>query len=419
MSQGCHVLNGAVTEASTRAFERADLLVVECFAGVADEGLREARELRRRRPQARIFILASESSEELAIEAVRLAAQDYWRSPVNESMVAEAVASCAEAGAAVGPASPIIGESAGMRIIKTFIGNAAASSSSVLILGESGTGKELVAEEVHRLSSRRHRPFVCINCAAIPDGLLESELFGYEKGAFTGAASSRDGKMLQGQGGTVFFDEIGDMTLQAQAKILRAIESREISPLGGHRGTKLDIRIIAATNRDLEAMVHAGTFRSDLYFRLNVARISLPPLRERRSDIPLLLEHLLPRYNRTFHARVRAFGPAALARLMTHSWPGNVRELKNVLEISFLSLAAGVEVIEHLPEQVLSMWRKLEGVPDDERERLLSALMSTRWNVSEAARKLHWSRMTMYRRLAKYQISPERSAPPGRRAATS
>jgi two-component system response regulator HydG/two-component system response regulator AtoC len=304
----------------------------------------------------------------------------------------------------------MVGESPAMRRIKSFLPTLAASDSNVLILGETGTGKELIAEQIHASGPRRKAPFVCINSAAIPDTLIESELFGYEKGAFTGAVSKRGGKLAQASGGTVFFDEIGDMSLFAQAKILRAIETREIYPLGGGSKVSVDVRIIAATNRNLEAMMREERFRSDLYYRLNVARIELPPLRERVEDIPLLIEHLLPQYNRVYGRHVERFGGSALAEMMSYAWPGNVRELKNVMEIVFLNLIPATLIVREIPEQVRGNWRVLQALPSTEREHLLGLLLSTHWNVSEAARKMHWSRMTMYRKLSKYSISPDRTS---------
>jgi DNA-binding NtrC family response regulator len=394
----------------------AEMAVLECTPRTNDPGMRAAQQIRLRNGRIRIIILANESSEDLAIEALRIGAVEYLKPPFDFSRLKPPPEPQAAKEKGGMPEIAMIGESPAMVQIKNFIPRVAASDTNVLVLGETGTGKEMVANLLHRMSGRCGKPFVCVNCAAFPDSLLESELFGHEKGAFTGAIAARDGKLAQAHGGTLFFDEIGDMSIQAQAKILRAIESKEFCRLGGERRIRVDVRIVAATNRDLETLMREERFRADLYFRLNVARIHLPPLRERRADIPLLIEHLLPHYNRVFASRVKAFEGQALESMMNYIWPGNVRELKNVMEIVFLNSHPHETVVWRLPEQVLGMWRKLQDLPGDERGRLIAVLLSTHWNVSEAARKLHWSRMTMYRKLARYSITPEREGRPKRKA---
>ena len=297
----------------------------------------------------------------------------------------------------------MIGESPPMREIRAYIGRVASTDSNVLITGETGTGKELVAKLIHRNSPRRQSPFVAINCAAIPDTLLESELFGYERGAFTGAYSSKEGKLKFANGGTVFFDEIGDMSPYLQAKILRAIDTREIQRLGG-RSILLDVRVITATNQDLEGLMTEGKFRKDLYFRLNVVKIHLPPLRDRKQDIPPLINYYLAEFNRRFGREVEGFTEEAIQYLLDYDWPGNVRELKNLLEAIFVDLPSRRISFVDLPEQLRKHLRATDDLPRDERDRLLSTLFSTNWNMSKAAQKLHWSRMTIYRKMAKYHI---------------
>ncbi|HEX6086008.1 MAG TPA: sigma-54 dependent transcriptional regulator [Thermoanaerobaculia bacterium] len=299
----------------------------------------------------------------------------------------------------------LVGTSASAQSVRESIRRAAATGSNVLITGETGTGKELVAELIHRNSTRARRPMVCINCAAIPDTLLESELFGYERGAFTGAVTSTPGKIEQATGGTIFFDEIGDMSPYAQAKVLRAIESREVSRLGGRRPIRVDVRIVAATNRNLDELAMNDTFRKDLYFRLNVARVHLAPLRERRSDIPLLIQHYVRELNRTFRTGVREVEPEAMERLIGYDWPGNVRELRNVIESAFGARPAARITWLDLPEWLRARLGE-HAVPPDEQERIISALAATNWNKSKAAEQLQWSRMTLYRKLARYQIEP-------------
>jgi len=301
---------------------------------------------------------------------------------------------------------------------------ASQSQSPVLVCGESGTGKELVARYVHEHSVRRSHPFVSINCAAIPDSLLESELFGHERGSFTGAYSSNKGKLKFGDGGTIFLDEIGDMSPYAQAKILRVIERREVQRLGGRENISLNVRFIAATNKDLEQSVSERTFRKDLYYRLNVARIHLPLLRGHKEDIPSLCDHYIGDFNRQFGRYVEGFTEETAETLLRYDWPGNVRELKNLLEATVGNFRCGQKrsasepcgqcpevsfrcrqiTFTDLPEQFRRRLSNAKQLPLDERDPLLSILISTNWNISKAAQKLHWSRMTIYRKMAKYHI---------------
>src|SRR5262249_31815944 len=264
---------------------------------------------------------------------------------------------------------------------------------------------ELVAEMVHRQSRRRDRPFITINCAAIPDSLLESELFGYERGAFTGAQARQEGKLKEADGGSVFLDEIGDMSAYGQAKILRVIEGKEIQSLGRNGNIPVDVRIIAATNQDLEAMVGEGKFRKDLFFRLNVARIHLPPLRERKEDLPYLINYYVHHFNACFGRNVERLPDEAVESLFAYDWPGNVRELKNLLEAVFVEMPSGDSATPQLPLQFRRCCAELKSTPADERQRLLWALSMTNWNKSKAADKLQWSRMTLYRKMARYKIS--------------
>lgn len=297
----------------------------------------------------------------------------------------------------------IIGTSVPITKITSSLAKVAATDCTVLITGETGTGKELAAKLIHRHSSRRQKPFVVINCSAIPDTLLESELFGHERGAFTGAVVKREGAILSANQGTVFFDEIGDMSPYAQAKLLRTIENKEVWPVGGKRSLSVDIRFIAATNRDLEQLMKEGMFRADLYYRLNVARIMLPPLRERQGDIALLLDYFRQRYNRQFGKKVEGFTEEAVAALMDYDWPGNIRELKNLMESSFIHADQRIS-LENLPESFRQWLRESETPGQDERTRLITALFNANWNKVKAAQQLKWSRMTLYRKMAKYGV---------------
>ncbi len=378
--------------------DSAEVAVIECNAEADDAGIRWAQRIRARNQTVRLVILARTSSEELALTALRLRAHEYLKAPFNLEALANLLDRRESPDREI--CAGIVGESPSIKKVRSFIADVARIDSNVLITGPTGTGKELVAEQIHLLSGRRDRPFVCLNCAAIPDTLFESELFGYERGAFTGAMASHVGKLGQANGGTVFFDEIGDMSLFSQAKILRAIEAKELYRLGSSRRQLLDIRVIAATNRDLDTLVREDRFRSDLYYRLNVARIRMPALCERISDIALLVEHFLPRFNKTFGRNVTQFEGDALDVLAAYSWPGNIRELRNVIEVTYLRLKSDTVRAHDLPEEIRGSVEESPG----ERERLVAALLETEWNVSRAARKLHWSRMTMYRRLAKHNL---------------
>ena len=292
-----------------------------------------------------------------------------------------------------------IGASPSARHLRSWIPRLAATDCNVLITGETGSGKELIADLIHSSSRRSKNRLVCINCAAVPETLLESELFGHERGSFTGATVSREGAFEAAHGGTLFLDEIGEMTPLAQAKILRALETREIQRVGSRIPRQVDMRIVAATNQPLDALVENGHFRKDLMYRLKVAQVEIPPLRDRTEDIPCLLKHFLAAFNRKYRGQIAGFSSAALRKLQTYDWPGNVRELRNLVEFLFINPSRGRIQVEDLP---------LPGAQDFElkdRQRLMEALASVQWNKSAAARVLKWSRMTLYRKMAKYEIA--------------
>ena len=306
----------------------------------------------------------------------------------------------------------MIGSSATIARVRALVANVARTDCNVLLTGETGTGKELVADLIHKNGTRRGKPFVKVNCAAIPDSLLESELFGYERGAFTGAHSRTQGKLEQANTGTILFDEIGDMSPYAQAKVLRSIESGEITRLGGRAPTKLDVRILAATNRDLESMAMEDHFRKDLYFRLNVARVHLPPLRDRKADIPEIADHYLDHFNAAFRAEVTGLAQDTLEDFLSHDWPGNVRELRNLLEGVFVVKRSSQITAADLPDWFRERLKNKRSVIH-ESGKILSVLLATNWNKSKAAGQLHWSRMTLYRKLVKYNLhhAPNRKEP--------
>jgi len=373
------------------------------------------RSLGRARPGFPVFVLAWLSSEQLAVAALKAGVADYFPPPIELQQVAAAVRQAIvgspsrvepkfQTESGKGGSQAIVGISSSIRDLVGYVLKVAQRDCNALVLGETGTGKDLIAEAIHSNSLRRTKPFVCVNCAAIPDTLLESELFGYEKGAFTGAESAAEGKIRQAHGGTIFFDEIGDMTPYAQAKILRVIESKQIQRLGGKASVPVNVRIIAATNQDLLGLISEQRFRKDLYFRLNVAQIQLPPLRERREDIPALLEHYVGVFNRLTGSQVEGFTPQAMCRLKDHDWPGNVRELRSVIESVFIDPPARIDEC-HLP------WEHAALCPgpraSHERDQLLEALQCTHWNKSKAADRLRWSRMKVYRKLAQYHIDEQ------------
>ncbi len=308
----------------------------------------------------------------------------------------------------------IVGQSAALQRVFELIEKVAPTESTVLILGESGTGKELVARAIHARSRRREGPFVPVNCGAIPEELLESELFGYERGAFTGANRSKPGRFELANGGTIFLDEVAEMSPKLQVKLLRILQERTVERLGGEKPVPVDIRIIAATNRNLEAEVAAGRFREDLYFRLNVIPIEIPPLRERREDIPLLVEHFLKKFCEREEVPLKKLSEKALARLQSYHWPGNVRELENLIERLVILTEGEVIEEEDLPEHIRGEtpleWKIPEKFPAEgldlqatlreiERTLIVKALEASGGVKSQAAKLLRLNRTTLIEKM--------------------
>jgi len=294
----------------------------------------------------------------------------------------------------------------------------APSEATILITGESGTGKELIAKSIHHNSHRKNHPFVVVNCAAITETLLESELFGHEKGAFTGADKRREGRFKQADRGTICLDEKGETTPAMQAKLLRVIQEREIQRVGGDETLSLDVRILAATNRNLEEEVKAGKFREDLFYRLNVVTLRIPPLRERQNDIPLLAQHFLEKYAKKNHKRVKGFSPLAMNMLIKYAWPGNVRELENVIERAVILLPDEHITEKDLPVTITSSYdekKEETALPlqvaanrplnEIEKEAILATLKDSGGNKSETARRLGINRKTLHKKLKDYGIN--------------
>lgn len=326
------------------------------------DGLAILRSLREMKPDLPVVMLTAFGSVGSAVEAMKKGAYDYLTKPADNDELETVLDKAWQYGRLLrenerlrgetqaGP--EIIGQGPAMRRLGELIEQVAPSEATVLILGESGTGKELIAERLHALSGRKDGPLVKVNCAALPAELLESELFGYVRGAFTGAVKDKPGRFQLARGGTLFLDEIGELPLQLQPKLLRAIQERVVEPLGSVRPVETDVRIVAATNRDLRQEVHEGRFREDLYFRLNVLELRIPPLRERLEDLPILASHLLRKLGRKNRKEVRAVSPDFLEALTHHDWPGNVRELENVLERALILARADVLTPDLLPPHV-------------------------------------------------------------------
>jgi len=300
----------------------------------------------------------------------------------------------------------IIGKSDAMQKVFDLISRVAQTDSTVLITGESGTGKELIAQAIHGNSNRCFMPFIAVNCGALPDTLLESELFGYEKGAFTGATHTKRGRFEMADKGTIFLDEIGDISLKTQVDLLRVLQEKEFSRLGSEEILKADVRILAATNRDLKAAIRENRFREDLFYRLNVISIHVPPLRERKEDIPLLVQAFIQKYCLEMNKEERKIAPSALKLLMDYDWPGNVRELENIIERA-LVIGQGKEIVaddlpfsrkDVMPEELPKSLKKLEQL------HIHRILQETNWNISKAARELGIDRQTLYNKMDKYEI---------------
>ena len=376
-------------------------------------------------PDIPVIILTAYGSIESAVEAMQRGAYSYLTKPFDPRELLFQIKNAMESSRLVLEITRlkrileekydfgnIIAKSEKMQKVLDVVTRIAGTDSTVYIHGESGTGKELVAKAIHVGSERKDRPFVAVNCAALPDTLLESELFGYEKGAFTGAVHSKEGLFTQAHEGTIFLDEIGDMPLALQGKILRVLQERQFYPLGSKKPLEVDVRVIAATNKDLQREVKEGNFREDLYYRIHVIPIKLPPLRERREDIATLVDHFLAEFNQKMRIMVKGLTPQAMQKLLLHDWPGNVRELKNTSEFAMAMTRDNViaeDLILQTKGVVSEQVKSLKEARDSfEKNYLINILEATQGNVSKAAEMAGKYRADLYNLLKKHSLSPEK-----------
>jgi len=384
------------------------------------DGIALLRRIVAERPETRVLLTTAYASVESAVDALRLGADDYLLKPVVFEDLLQKVRNLLEYRALREELlrlrqdiqvrlgfEGIVGNSPAIQRVFELIETVAPTPSTVLITGESGTGKELVARAVHRRSERADRPFIAVNIPAIPASLAEAQLFGHERGAYTGANVRREGLLRSARGGTIFLDEIGDLDLAAQARLLRATESREFIPLGGERAVTADFRLVAATNVDLEAAVEAGRFRRDLFFRLNVFRVALPPLRERKEDVPALVRHFARQHGVALGRMPKGVSNDAMRRLLAYEWPGNVRELSNIIERAVLLARGACLEAAHLPADLADQPPALtlrSAVEEAERRHIAWVLAAAGGSRDKAAALLEIDRATLYRRLDKYDI---------------
>jgi two-component system, NtrC family, nitrogen regulation response regulator NtrX len=405
-----------------------DVIVLDIWLPGMD-GLATLEKLQDRRIDAPVIMISGHGNIESAVRAIKMGAFDFIEKPLSLEKTVLVVANAVrqrrlevenrELRATVDRRHAMVGESHVIRQLLEQVAMAAPTNGRVLIHGENGTGKELVARSIHMRSRRMKGPFIEVNCAAIPEELIESELFGHMKGAFTGAVADRRGKFELADGGTLFLDEIGDMSLKTQAKVLRALQEQIVEPVGGTSSVKVDVRVIAATNKDLPTEIRAGRFREDLYFRLNVIPIFVPPLRDRDSDIPLLAEHFMAEFAREYGRRPKRLDPGAASGLRSYRWPGNVRELRNVIErlmimvpgdtiaigdLAFLE-SGGVAAADQPGTPALPLHEARERF---ERDYILRALAAQNGNISRTADALGVERSNLYRKMRAFGIAPAR-----------
>jgi two-component system nitrogen regulation response regulator NtrX len=406
-----------------------DVVVLDVWLPGMD-GLATLARLRQMKNDAQVVMISGHGNIESAVRAIKMGAFDFVEKPLSLEKTVLVIRNALRQRhleaenralrARVDRATRMVGESVLMRQLREQVAMAAPTNGRVLIYGENGTGKELVARSVHALSRRRNQAFVEVNCAAIPEELIESELFGHVKGAFTGAVADRRGKFEAANGGTIFLDEIADMSLKTQAKVLRVLQEQVTEPVGSTSRVHVDVRVLAATNKDLVTEIRTGRFREDLYFRLNVIPVFVPPLRDRTEDIPLLAEHFIADFAAEYGRRPKTLAAGAMARLQAYRWPGNVRELRNVME-RIVIMAPGDEITEHdlaflsgPPTATTSDEAAAPAIPlymardQFEREYILKQLALQQGNISRTAEILGVERSNLYRKMRAFGIVPAR-----------
>lgn len=389
-------------------------------------GLEVLKNLKEINPFSEVIMISGHSGIEEAVEAAKLGAFDFLEKPISRDKLVLTVRNAAEKVLLLREnftlktisekKYQLVGESLRMKLLRETIAKVARTNTTVLITGESGTGKELIARQVYMLSSRNKRKFVQVNCAAIPDELIESELFGHEKGSFTGAYEKKIGKFDNAHNGTIFLDEVGDLSMKAQAKVLRVLEEGEIQRVGSPEIRKIDVRVIAATNKDLREEIKKGGFREDLYFRLNVVPLQSPSLRDRKEDIPILIEHFLDYFSEESNFRRKAFSPGAIELLNHYEWKGNVRELRNMVE-RLLIMSSGKMITEYdLPDYMkreekkagvsfadITLWKEFKQV--SEKYFLEEKLKQYNFNIAKTAREIQLPRSNLYKKIEASGIS--------------
>ena len=418
---------GSGAQALSRLVEEVpDLVLLDIWMPGMD-GLEVLAEIMRIRPDQTVVMISGHGTIETAVKTTKLGAYDFVEKPLSLEKTLLTVARAIEHSRLEGEnralrerferGQEIVGQSPAIQELRRQIAIAAPTNGRVLIHGENGSGKELVARAIHALSARRDGPFVEVNCAAIPEELIESELFGHEKGAYTGAVSRRKGKFELGNGGTLFLDEVGDMSLKTQAKVLRVLEEQAFERVGGTEQIKTDVRVITASNQNLPDLIAAGRFRDDLFYRLNVIPVEVPPLRQRKEDIPLLVEHFIRVFSLENGKRPKTVSVEALAYFLAYDWPGNVRELRNLVERLVIMTPRGVIGPEDLPPPVRPKEARLaenqikertlkEAREAFEKAYILAELRGQDWNMTRTSERLGIERSHLYRKLKAYGITP-------------